>query len=128
MEEFIYKLLESSLDYGITELDFWEMTPAEITRSIESKNRVRKIESQERASYDYILASLITKGVSIVLGSKESFPQIQEAYPKLFDDLQEIREEEIQQKKIDLSVIRLKQFTQSWNDRFHKEVPKQINE
>lgn len=104
------------------------MTPAEITRSIESKNRVRKIESQERASYDYILASLITKGVSIVLGSKESFPQIQEAYPKLFDDLQEMREEEIKQKKIDLSVIRLKQFTQSWNNRFHKEVPKQINE
>ena len=104
------------------------MTPAEITRSIESKNRVRKIESQERASYDYILASLITKGVSIVLGSKESFPQIQEAYPKLFDDLQEIREEAIQKKKIDLSVIRLKQFTQSWNNRFHKEVSKQINE
>ena len=104
------------------------MTPAEITRFIESKNRVRKIESQERASYDYILASLITKGVSIVLGSKESFPQIQEAYPKLFDDLQEIREEEIKKKKIDLSVIRLKQFTQSWNNRFHKEVSKQINE
>ena len=104
------------------------MTPAEITRSIESKNRVRKIESQERASYDYILASLITKGVSIVLGSKESFPQIQEAYRKLFDDLQEMREEEIEKKKIDLSVIRLKQFAQSWNNRFHKEVSKQINE
>ena len=127
-EKYVYKWLEIALDYGIDETNYWNMTLAEVIRAIESKKRQQKLQAQERASYDYILASLITKGVSIVLGSKESFPQIQEAYPKLFDDLQEIREEEIQKKKIDLSVIRLKQFTQSWNNRFHKEVSKQINE
>jgi hypothetical protein len=96
------------------------MTPAEIIRAIESKNRVIKREAQQRASYDYILASLICKGVSITLGSKESFPRITEAYPGLFDAEAQAKEEEIKQQKMNLSALRFKQFAQSYNDNYKK--------
>lgn len=128
MEEFIDRLLESALDFGITELDFWEMTPGEVNRSIQSKIRVRKIETQERASYDYILANLIIKGVNLSLGGKGTFPSIEEAYPGIFDDQVKARNEEIQEQKMILSALRFKQFAQSYNSNFNKEVPKKINE
>ena len=120
LEEYVYKLLESSLDSGITELEFWDMTPAEIGRSIASKNRVRKIEAQERASYDYIQAHLIVKGVSIVLGDKQPFPSLREAYPGLFDDTAITAEEELKQKRMTLSALRFKQFAQSYNEKFNQ--------
>lgn len=96
------------------------MTPAEIVRAIESKNRVVKRQAQERASFDYILANLICKGVSITLGSKESFPRITEAYPGLFDAEAKAKEEEIKQHKMDLSALRFKQFAQSYNMNYQK--------
>ena len=99
------------------------MTPAEVNRSIHSRNRVRKIEAQERASYDYILASLIVRGVSITLGSKDRFPSIEEAYSGLFDDVIEEKKETIKQQKINLSALRFRQFAQSYNNNLkNKEV------
>lgn len=104
------------------------MTPGEVVRSAESRARIRRVEAQEKASNDYILANLIVKGISITLGSKDTFPTIEEAYPGLFDDLVEKRNEEIQKQKMTLSALRFKQFAQSYNNRFNKEVPKKINE
>ena len=121
MEEWIELLLERALDYGISELDFWDMTPAEVTRQAQSYARVRRLEAQERASYDYILANLIIKGVGMTLGAKSSFPTLEEAYPDLFDDLAEKRNEEIQKQKINLSALRFRQFAQSYNDKFKKQ-------
>ena len=99
------------------------MTPGEVVRFIESRNRIRRIEAQERASYDYILANLIVKGIGITLGSKESMPSIQTVYPNLFDDVVKEQEEKIQQQKAQLSALRFKQFAQSYNNKF-KGVPK----
>jgi hypothetical protein len=99
------------------------MTPLEVSRAIHSKNRVRKIEAQERASYDYILASLIVKGVSITLGSKERFPSIHEAYSGLFDDVVEEQQEAIRNKKMNISALRFRQFAQTYNNNLkNKEV------
>ena len=116
------------MDIGIKELEFWDMTPGEVARAIESKNRMIKIEAQERATYDYIQATLIVKGVSICLGDKSQFPTIHEAYPNIFNDVIQQQEEDIQQKKDELSALRFKQFAQSYNNNFNKEVPKAINE
>lgn len=124
MEEWVERMLTNALDYGVSEFEFWDMTPGEVVRLVQSRARVRRIEAQERASHDYILANLIVKGVGITLGSKGTFPTIEEAYPGLFDDLAEKRNEEIQKKKMDLSTLRFKQFAQSYNNKFkHKEVP-----
>ena len=127
MEEFIEQLLDSALDFGITEKDFWEMTPGEITRAIKSKNRVREVEAQEKASFDYVLASLIVKGVGITLSGKGTFPTLEEAYPEVFASVIKARQEEIQKQKMNLSALRFKQFAQSYNSKF-KEVSKKINE
>ena len=83
------------------------------------------METQEKASYDYILANLIVKGVGITLGSKASFPSLQESYPGVFDDVIKEQEEKIQEQKTNLSALRFRQFAQSYNNRFkNKEVPK----
>lgn len=106
------------MDYGISENDFWNMTLREIENYLKSRARVRKIEAQERASYDYIQATLIIKGVGIALGSKQEFPTIEQAYPGIFEDVVEQKQNEVQQKKDELSALRFRQFAQSYNKKY----------
>lgn len=114
-------MLDSALDYGITEERFWDMTFAEIQRAADSAVRVKKAQAQEKATYDYILAQLITKGVSKVLGDKGNFPSIEEAYPGIFDDVIAERQAKINEQKMNLSALRFKQFAKSYNKKY-KEV------
>ena len=100
------------------------MTPAEVVRAIESYNRRTRIETQEKASFDYIQAQLIIKGIGMVLSGKGTYPTIQEAYPKVFDDLIEKQEKELQKQQDDLSAVRFRQFAQSFNKNYKKEVLK----
>ena len=88
----VYKWLDNALDYGITEYDFWNMTIVEIERAINSKRRVKKIEAQEKASFDYTLADLIGKSVSRIYNSSNKIPEINEVYPSLFAS-QEVEEQ-----------------------------------
>lgn len=123
LTDLVYEMLDNALDYGLTEADFWEMTFAELDRYAKSKVRVMKKEAQQKATYDYILAGLIVKGVSNVLGDKSAYPTLEEAYSGLFDDVIAEREAKIQEQKTLLSVLRFKQFTQTYNNNLkHKEV------
>ena len=97
------------------------MTLAEIIRAIDSKKRIHKIEMQEKASFDYALADLIGRSMARIHSSSNRMPSISEAYPSLFDS-EEI-EAQKQEKKDELSVLRFKQFAQSFNAKF-KEVGK----
>lgn len=120
---YIYKWLDNALDYGISEYDFWNMTIAELTRAIASKKRIQKQQAQEKASFDYILADLIGRSISRLYSSSATVPEIAEVYPSLFDS-KEI-EEEKQEKRNELSILRFKQFAQSYNKKFKKEVGKE---
>lgn len=97
------------------------MTLAEAIRAIESKKRIQKLEAQEKASFDYILADLIGRSIARIQSSANHMPQITEAYPTLFDS--EDLEEKQQEKKDKVSAIRFKQFAQAFNNKF-KEVEK----
>lgn len=110
------------MDYGISEFDFWNMTLAELERAIESKKRVRKLEAQEKASHDYILADLIGRSVARIYNSSNHMPEISEVYPSLFDNKQ--IQEQKKAKKAELSALRFKQFAASYNKRFKKEGAK----
>lgn len=92
------------------------MTPAEVFRAIESKKRVMKVEAQERATYDYILADLVGRSVARIHSSSAKYPELSTVYPSLFDT-QEV-EEKKQAKKSELSAIRFKQFAQSHNMKY----------
>lgn len=116
LSDLVYKWLDSALDYGISEYDFWNMTIAELERAFASKRRMRKYEAQERASYDYILADLIGRSVGRVYNSNNKLPDIHEVYPSLFE--KENIEEQRAAKKAELSALRFRQFAQSFNQRF----------
>ena len=97
------------------------MTLGEIRRAIKSKIRVHKLQAQEHASYDYVLAQLITKGVGKVLGDKGDYPTLEEVYPEIFKDIVEDRKAKAEARKMDLSALRFKQFANFHNNKY-KEV------
>ena len=119
----VYKWLDSALDYGISEYDFWNFTLAELTRLIESKKRTQKREARDKANFDYVLADMVGRSISRLYSSSAHMPSIEEVYPSLFDS-QEIQEAK-QQKKDELSALRFKQFVNSHNKKFQKEGNKQ---
>lgn len=96
------------------------MTISELERLIESKKRIKRRQDQERASFDYILADMIGRSVSRIYSSSAKLPEINEAYPSLFDN-EEIKEKK-QERKTELSALRFKQFAQAYNKKFNKEV------
>lgn len=122
-EKYAYRWLEVALDYGIDETNYWNMTLAEVIRAIESKKRQQKLQAQERASYDYILADLIGRSVSRIYSNSTRLPQIYEVYPTLFDGVE--MEEQKQQKQMEISAIRFKLFAQSFNKKHNMEVAKE---
>ena len=107
------------MDYGISEEQFWNMSLAELMRMIESYKRREKERLKEKAMFDYALANLIGKSVSRIYSSSNSFPEIYEAYPTLFES--EEFEEQRQERLNELSALRFKQFANAFNARF-KEV------
>lgn len=101
---------------GIIEQDFWTMTFAELDRALSSKKRVIRTEAKEKASYDYILADLIGRSISRIYSSSNKLPEIAEMYPALFDN-EEIAQKK-QEKKMELSALRFKQFADSYNAKY----------
>lgn len=92
------------------------MTLAELERLLRSKQRVRKVEAQEKATYDYILGDLIGRSMARIHSSANRYPPIEEAYPTIFDTPN--MEEAKNQRKAELSALRFKQFAESFNARF----------
>lgn len=92
------------------------MTLAEVNRAAESKIRITKIEDKKKASFDYMLADLIGRSVSRIYSSAGKMPSLSEAYPSLFDKEEE--QQTIQAKKAELTILRFKQFANSYNKRF----------
>lgn len=101
---------------GISEHDFWSMTLAELQRAIASRKRVMKIEAQEKASFDYILADLVGRSIGRLYSSSAKLPEIAQVYPALFDgeDLQAKKAEQQAQ----LSALRFKQFAETHNKKY----------
>ena len=91
---------------------------------MESKQRIRKLEQQERAAYDYILADMIGRSIARLYNSSNKMPSIAEAYPTLFN-AEEI-EQKRAEKQAELFAIRLRQFAASHNEKI-KEV-QEVNE
>ena len=94
------------------------MTLAELERVIKSKQRIKKIESQERATFDYKLADLFGRSLARIYNSSNRMPAIEEAYPTLFDP--KVMSEKKRAAKAEISAQRFKQFADSYNKRFNE--------
>ena len=100
------------------------MTLAELIRAVSSKKRQLKQKAQEQASYDYTLANMIGHSVARLHSeTNKEMPSISSFYPHLFDSKDV--EEQQQEKKDKLSALRFKQFANSFNKQFKKEVGKE---
>lgn len=105
---------------GITEKEFWEMTLAELERALDSKRRVYKQQCQDRAFFDYKLADLVGRSISRNYHSANKMPDIYDYYPNIFD--RETVEDQRAEQQAELSALRFRLFTQSFNKRFKQEV------
>lgn len=94
------------------------MTFAELTRYFESRKRVEEKRLQEKASFDYIQAQLITRGISCLFSSSAQMPKVYEVYPTLFEA--EIIKQNEANKRAELSVARFKQFAETHNKKFNR--------
>lgn len=109
-------MLANALDMGLTELQFWGMTLAELERYTESFERREQARLKERAAYDYIHAALIGRAISA--SEKSPFPALHEAYPSLFNGEEEERVR--QEQRAQLSALRFMQFAQAHNRHFEE--------
>lgn len=118
-------MLDNALDLGISEENFWSMTFAELGRLAESKKRTQKRQAQERATFEYIQAQLVARGVASMLsGSSEGYPTLEEAYSGIFEDVVKAQEEEKRKAIVELSAIRFRQYANFHNKKF-EEVAKE---
>lgn len=111
----IFEILNNALDWGMTELVFWDMTLAELTRFFESKQRVQKFREQEKAYFDYTLANLIGMSIARALNKQNQMPEIEDVYPNIFDKKAKVERQD------ELSAARFRQFAAAFNNNFRKE-------
>lgn len=91
MLEIATGLLQPAINLGLSEQDFWEMTVAEVERYVEGA----KWRLQSQASLDYTLANLINTGIASMFDESVKMPDLEEAYPTLFDaEIAQKREQE----------------------------------
>jgi hypothetical protein len=98
------------------------MTLGELERATASRVKMEKRRAQEKATYDNILADLKGKSIARIYNSANRMPDISEVYPTLFDGKKV--EAKRQEQRAKLSAARFKQFAQSFNQNFNKEVAK----
>lgn len=110
--------LANALDIGLREHEFWDMTFTELENYFESRRRVMKQEAQERATYDYILGDLIGRSIARIYNANNEYPKVYEAYPSIFNK-EEMEQAEFN-RRMELSALKLQEFTKSFNKRFKK--------
>lgn len=94
------------------------MTVAELTRLIESKNRMERRRVREKANFDYILADLIGRSLARLNNKSATYPDISKVYPSLFDS-EEIKEAKAAQ-KAKLFTAKFKQFAEHHNKKLQE--------
>ena len=90
MSEIVYAHLQPSINLGLEESKFWEMTIAEIMRYEEGATWRLK----QKAQFDYTLAYLNGISSARVVSKNVEFPNIEDVYTELFDKPKKEKEEE----------------------------------
>ena len=82
-------MLPIALQCGINILDYWFLTYGEIVDTVKAFREVDRLRIREVATFNYSLATLISKGIARVLDGKSDYPSLKGAYPGIFTDIDE---------------------------------------
>lgn len=119
MSEIVYAHLQPSINLGLEESKFWDMTLAEVIR-FEDGAMWRM---QMKAQSDYTLANLIGVSTARIMSSDVQYPSVMEAYPWLFE--KEIAEEKKKEQEMEIatqnSINRFMEFALRHNSMMGKE-------
>ena len=118
MSDIAYQLLQPSINLGLDEFKFWDMTVAEIERYIDGAMYRMK----QRAQFDYILADLVGISSARMMSNDVKFPTLMEAYSHLYDkELAEAKKHE-QEEEIATqnSINRFLEFAMRHNSRMRE--------
>ena len=114
-ESHILDLLQQCMSIGMREEDFYNSTLSQITRYVESHCEHKQNELQERAYFDYILATLIKTAIGGVIDKKVKFPTLEKAYPFISKDNDKETDESWEMEKQHLKLL---EWAEQMNKKF----------
>lgn len=80
-ESHVSHLLQQCMSIGMREEEFYNSTLSQVTRYVESYNKLKENQMQEKAYFDYQLANLIGMSVARLLSKGAKYPTFEKAYP-----------------------------------------------
>lgn len=110
-----YAHLQPSINLGLDEEKFWNMTLAEVGRYIDGA--IWRM--QQKAQFDYALANLCGLSSARMMSSEVTFPTIEEAYPNLFKK-EEVTVEVQEDIATQNSINRFMQFAMKHNNNMKR--------
>ena len=117
----VYALLQPSIDFGLPEREFWEMTKAEVERFM--KGAAWRYKTQ--AQFDYVLADIIGISVARILNKDVRLPSVEQVYPSLFEEEIKKQEQVSEDNKLINSQNNFLAFARAHNAKMRKEGNKE---
>ncbi len=96
-------------------MQYWDMTYGEILTEIRGSEARRRANLQEQALIAYRQSELTSTLVSIILGGRQKVPSITEAFPGIFPEQEQTRQQNWQ-----LMKARIEQFAAARRKRGEK--------
>ena len=90
MSQVVLNQLQPSINLGLDESKFWDMSLAEVMRWQEGA--IYRMKS--KAQFDYILADLIGISAGRMMSNDVTYPAIEDVYPNLFEKEKEEHDNE----------------------------------
>lgn len=115
-ENHVMDLLEQCMSVGMREEEFYKSTLAQVTRYVEAYNKKQQNELQEKAYFDYQLASLIKVAIGSTIDRKVNFPSFEKAYPLAKDSHKAEVDEEWE---MEVQHHRLREWAEQMNKKFN---------
>jgi len=112
-------MLPIALQVGISAYGYWEMTYGEIVDTIDAYKENDRLRIREIASFNYQQANLIGMSVARIMSDKAKFPSLKEAFPNIFNDLED-KVEPVQDWQI--AKARLMEYAESNNKKKRGEI------
>ncbi|MTP79826.1 hypothetical protein GMB70_14360 [Turicibacter sanguinis] len=117
LENHVIDLLGQCMSAGMREEEFYKSTFAQVTRYVEAYNKQQQNEWQEKACFDYQLASLIKIAIGSSIDRKVNFPSFEKAYPFVKDSH---KAEVDKEWEMEVQRIKLREWAEQMNQKMTK--------